>query len=369
MGETSISWTNSSWNPLIAFNVETGARGHFCVHRSSGCDHCYSETINKSGFQIGTKVAFLAQNRDNVRLELHQPTLVKPLQWGKAQMIFVCSMTDLFLEDYPDEWIDQVFAVMLLAPKHAFQVLTKRAKRMRDYLNTPDRPARIVAAMAKVIDPILTDRNASAWDSTLETFETMGLKTWPIQNVWCGVSAEDQKNATERIPFLMDTPAAIRWVSYEPALSAVDFDLSYPCPSCDGAGGGTDFSAVSLDDGAWDCDRCEGTGRIPFKHIPNWIVIGGESGPNARPFDITWARDTVRQCQQAGVAVFVKQMGSKPFIGTGDSDHSWYDGKNFRDGCLGLKLKHPKGEDPSEWPEDLRVREYPANALQDAVLL
>jgi protein gp37 len=146
---------------------------------------------------------------------------------------------------------------------------------------------------------------------------------WPLPNVWLGVSVEDQKTADERIPLLLKTPAAVRFVSYEPALGPVDFER-------------------------WVDRTTDGSGI-------DWLIIGGESGPGARPCDIEWIRSAVRQCKAAGVAVFMKQLGAKPgkSIRAPDSDHSG------RDYWEPIKLKSRKGGDPTEWPADLRVREFP----------
>lgn len=148
----------------------------------------------------------------------------------------------------------------------------------------------------------------------------------PLPNVWLGVSVEDQRTADERIPVLLSLPASVRWVSYEPALGPVNWQ-------CIGATA-LKRDALRVNDSSW--------GR-PERHL-DWIVVGGESGPGARVCDLSWVRWTIEQCREAGTPAFVKQLGAVPRGG------AWNDL---------LQLRHRKGGDPSEWPEDLRVREWP----------
>ena len=158
-------------------------------------------------------------------------------------------------------------------------------------------------------------------------FYRLGPNGWNFPNVWLGVSVEDQNTADERIPLLLQTPAAVRFVSYEPALGLVD------------------FNAIP--------NRWKGNGAGI-----DWVIVGGESGPRARPFDLRWALNTVEQCRKAGVACFVKQVGSKPFI-------------SERPGLRYLPFTPPneyrfhdrKGGDPEEWPEMIRVRQFPKEEL------
>jgi protein gp37 len=175
-------------------------------------------------------------------------TLLKPLRWKRPRMIFVNSMSDLFHEAVPWRVIDRVFQVMELAEKHTFQVLTKRAQVMREYLRNSRR--------------------------------AQSARVWPLPNVWIGVSAERQKEADERIPDLLATPAAVRFLSAEPLLGPLDIIRYMPDPT----------------------ENCPQT-RL------DWVIVGGESGPRARPMHPQWARDIRDQCQTAGVAYFFKQWG------------------------------------------------------------
>lgn len=215
-----------------------------------------------------------------------ESAITLPLTWRRPRRIFVNSMSDLFHESIPIAAQERVFRVMFSAPHHVYQVLTKRSGLMRERI------------------PIIMNR-------------IFGYH-WAMPDfIHLGVSVENQATADARIPDLLDTPAAKRFVSYEPALGPVDFQNLH----------GVGFDALY--------GACTPRRRI------NQIIVGGESGPDARPFDVRWARDTIRQCREAGVACFVKQFGAKPY----DSN------------CPPLRLKDRKGGDMSEWPEELRVRE------------
>jgi protein gp37 len=207
--------------------------------------------------------------------------LADPLRWKKSCRIFVNSMSDLFHEKLTNEQIAAVFGVMAAAPQHTFQVLTKRAERMHDWFKWVEKRGRDIAA----VDP-----DASWWSTLVcgreaahllsEDFGIDGLP-WPLPNVWMGVSVENQQYADERIPFLLETPAAIRFVSYEPALGPVDFsEYLDPCGAPCGA------SNETLD----------------------WVICGCESGSGARPMQYDWARAVRDQCAEFGTAFFLKQM-------------------------------------------------------------
>lgn len=269
--KTSIEWTERTWNPI------TG-----CTKVSQGCKNCYAETIANRFWG----------DRKFTDVRCHADRLDEPLHWRKPCRIFVNSMSDLFHEDVPFEFIDKVMVRSLWTP-HIYQVLTKRPARMLEWSKEAER--RIWRLNDKPV----------------------GM-TWPLPNVWLGVSVENQKTADERIPILLQTPATVRWVSAEPLLGAVNL-LPYL--------------------GTWSGI--------------DWLVIGGESGPGARSFNIAWARKLIDQCKAAGVPVFMKQCGSNPQL-TGHPA-----GLPNNTYTTGLKFKSRKGGDPSEWPEDLRIREMP----------
>jgi len=322
MTESKIEWCDrSDWNPL---------RG--CTRVSPGCGGpgphggCYAEAIAARFSGPGQPFHGFAERtasgpRWTGKVELIEERLTAPLRWRKPARIFALSMSDLFHEAVPDEWIDRIFAVMAQCPQHQFLILTKRAERMRDYLSSHDIGARWALAGFKMQSDIIeTPAGAVEWSRH-------GLR-----NVWLGVSAEDQRRADERIPALLDTPAAVRWVSYEPALGPLDLSSITAARRY----GTMKLNALTGSSMTWRDD--------PLSVGPglNWVVCGGESGPRARPFNIEWARSIIAQCRAASVACFVKQLGTVPFL-------------NGR--CAILRDR--KGGDMAEWPEDLRVRQYP----------
>lgn len=275
MGDRSaIEWTDATWNPIVG-----------CSIVSPGCTNCYAMKWAHSGmkpvkhYDGTTKVVNGHAVWTGKINQAPEHILTAPLSWKKPRRIFVNSMGDLFHEDVPDAWIDQVFAVMALCPQHTFQVLTKRAKRMRKYLSITKQAAdwRVHLSVAakysfgRYIDEMFP---------------------WPLPNVWLGVSCEDQTRAEERIPDLLATPAAIRFVSAEPLLNTIDFKSSLR-PTCDRCP-------------PWETPcvhKCEHVSRI------DWVIAGGESGPGARPMHPDWARSIRDQCTAAGTAFFFKQWG------------------------------------------------------------
>lgn len=244
--------------------------------------------------------------------------LCEPLKYGREIRFLI--KADLFHDDVPNEWIDRIFAVMALAPQHTFQILTKRPERMLAYFSAYYASTVELPRAQLAVDRCAAEMNGGSFHA----------KGWPLPNVWLGVSCEDQKTADERIPLLLETPAAVRFVSYEPALGPVEF-------------GG--WESMHGEQHARNSQR--GDTWKPVRTGIDLIIVGGESGPRARPFDIQWARSTVKQCKAAGVAVFVKQMGRNPYRGDIVTPQDNY---HFADRA---------GADPSEWPEDLRIREFP----------
>jgi protein gp37 len=212
------------------------------------------------------------------KVELIESQLTLPLTWKEPRKIFVNSTSDLFHEWLPDGAIDRIFAVMALCPQHTFQVLTKRPERMRDYLM--HMAVERVYSIACRQDETLADR----W-------------FWPPPNVWLGTSCEDQETAGERIPLLLDTPAAVRFVSCEPLLGPIDLTEVYP---------------VAGSENAWHAlrgIRATPDGTASYGPGLDWVIVGGESGPNARPMHPEWARSLRKQCETAGVAYYFKQWG------------------------------------------------------------
>lgn len=300
MASHGIQWTDATWNPT---------RG--CSVVSPGCVNCYAmkqahRFSGKGKPYEGLTKQTKAGPQWTGRVVLDEETLRKPLTWKTPKRVFVNSMSDLFHESLPDEFIDAVFAVMARCPQHQFQVLTKRADRLRAY----------------------GARFAHDWRLCGPGGEhIVGMA--PLSNVWLGVSVETQPYADERIPLLLQTPAAVRFISAEPLLGLITLD-----------------------------GRHSGL---------NWVIVGGESGPGARPCEIAWIRSIVRQCQAAGVPCFVKQVGADPHDAAAERDdmcarEAWPAGwMPKQDGyrVWRVDLTDAKGGDPAEWPADLRVREYP----------
>jgi protein gp37 len=305
VAQSKIEWcSRSDWNPI---------RG--CTRASEGCRNCYAEAIAARFSDPGQPFYGFAERtpsgpRWTGKLALQESRLGLPLRWRKPARIFVNSTSDLFHDDLPDEAIDRVFAVMALAPQHTFLVLTKRAQRMRDYIRASgalDRVAEAVAEIGKAADQrslanpprrMVADADhklgINAWAGSYNL--THGHVPWPLPNCWKGVSVEDQARADERIPLLLDTPAAKRFLSCEPLLGPVDLrNLPFGPPE-------DHYKPRILD--ALTAGRLSET---PW-HL-DWCIAGGESGPGARPMSIQWARSLRDQCRDAGVAFFFKQFG------------------------------------------------------------
>lgn len=276
MNKTSISWTDYTSNPIRARNIETGKAGHFCERVSPGCAHCYASEWNQNRY--GTGVSFLPQNRGLLEHYLKGEEL---REWSKPKYadakVFVCDMTDLFGEWVPDKWLYRCFEGMGAAPLVTFQILTKRPERAHDWITA----------------------RAHDWITDIQG------RGWPLANVWLGISAENQHWLDKRVPWLLDTPAAIRFVSYEPALGPLDLkprpDLSL-CVIC-GEG------AMGHHNHKWGY-RTRGL---------DWVICGAESGVKRRPFNVAWARAVRDQCRAVGVAFFFKQAGGR-FPGTLSGD-------------------------------------------------
>ena len=321
MSTTGIEWTDRVWNPV------TG-----CTKVSPGCKHCYAETIagrfwatqyrpvlsDGSGRTLDVISTShhedylangLARPRRFTDVLTHEDRLAEPLSWRKPQKVFVNSMSDLFHEDVPDAFIDQVFAVMALAPQHTFQVLTKRPERMREYMSAA------CGRVAQAIQPLRTDTRPVGPVPHLDG----GEQWWPLPNVWLGVSVEDQPRADERIPLLLQTPAAVRFVSCEPLLGPVDLEaVPLPAPGAEVYGLRGVLQPVSEKDTEPD-DWKYWTRK---QSRLGWVIVGGESGPVARPCEVGWIRSLVQQCRAAAVPVFYKQGGAPPELRVREFPHA-----------------------------------------------
>ena len=310
--ESDIEWTDATWNPT---------RG--CTKISPGCKHCYAEAFAERFRGVEGH-----PYEDGFDPRMVRDQLALPLTWKKPRRIFVDSMSDLFMAEVPDEYIAAVFGVMSYTRRHTFQVLTKRASRMRAWPRwlaeqaptALERWVRQVAVAEQLCGEPVGSRGAASTDGRARVVSeharalvierrnaciTAFYPDWPPPNVHLGVSVEDRKHGLPRIDELREVPAALRFLSVEPLLE--------------------DLGALDL----------TGIG---------WVIVGGESGNGARPLNVGWVRRIVEQCREQRVPVFVKQLGRAP---------------TMESGLVPLRLARRKGNEPSEWPEDLRVRQMP----------
>ena len=308
--DTKIQWCHHTWNPWQG-----------CIKVSSGCTNCYMYTDKK---RYGQDPAVVVRSK--------RPTFRRPLRggagwgnvkeynWVSGERVFVCSWSDFFIEQ-ADPWRTEAWDIIRERKDLTFIILTKRPERIRECL--PD-----------------------DWGDG-----------WP--HVWLGVSVEDQAAANKRIPPLLRTLATVRFLSVEPLLGPVDLNEWMPewtCYTCGHAGDSTD------DEHCPGCGTQSGDG---FGHAENdpdfvgidWIIVGAESGPGARPCDLVWMQQIVKQCRAADVSVFVKQIGSNPVMSGGTIKMA--DGKRKELGTRGVIKGNYKGDDMEYWPQDLRVREFP----------
>ena len=293
--KTSIQWTDRSWNPV---------RG--CSIVSPGCTNCYA--MKQAHRFSGKGQPYEGLTRMTARgpvwtgkIRFVSEALDEPLHWRKPQRVFVNSMSDLFHEDVPDEFIDEVFAVMALAPRHTFQVLTKRPERMLGYFAEIEGRAMAIGTsigdffdirgMRSIGEPLINlahgfDADSENWD------EGQGdQRILPLANVHLCVSVENQATADERIPILLQTPAAVRFLSVEPLLERIDIEPWLP-------------AAPHRRTGSQIVKRLE---RDVGCAAIDWVIVGGESGRNRRECKVEEIEDVARQCVAANVPVYVKR--------------------------------------------------------------
>ena len=282
---TEIQWTDASLNPWMG-----------CTPVSAGCAHCYAEKATPVRV-FGVKFGRGQERRPVATFEQEALRLNrKAWQQGRTYRVFP-SLCDIFDDEVPVEMFTSFLDVVRRTPSLEWQVPTKRPQNFK---------RRLVAAAA-VLAGSQGEDEARGW-----------IQSWysgtPPSNVWIGTSIEDQESADRRIPELLKIPARVRFLSIEPLLGSVD--LSHVV-----------LKAPGID----------------------WAIVGGESGPKARPCDVLWIREVVAQCAVSGIPVFVKQLGMNPFQSPQHDNGTGYQ----------LPIKHPKGGEPSEWPVDLRVRQFP----------
>lgn len=261
---THIEWTcGDDGSPGATWNVADG-----CTRMSEGCEHCYIE--RQPPFRIEHRRFDGTGIGSTTGVRLHPQRLAFPLSWAKPMRIFVCSLADLFHKDIPDEYIAKVWAVMALAPRHTFIVLTKRHDRMRSLIGSPRFSGLVYLAINSMVATgggqyRIADQTIMA---ALDGFARGNFMVLP--NVWLMVTAENEKWLRSRGDALRQTPAAVRGLSVEPLLEPIhDADL----------------------------------------YGFDWMIVGGESGPDSRPMHPDWARSLRDQCQAAGVAFWFKQWG------------------------------------------------------------
>ncbi len=390
MGKTSIEWTDHSW-PVV----------NGCRRKSAGCTNCYAERLISTRLSKTPKYGGLAVfteggPRWSGEARLWSKDLEMPIRLRKSAKIFVADMGDLFYEGVPFEVIDRVMAVVLICrwqefPKHTFQFLTKRPERMAEYF-AAKRYAEVARAAAQ-----RTEDGDGWYEMVFWKLEKQGFVD---PGIWLGVSVEDQETVDERIPILLKTPAAVRFVSAEPLLERID--LQFDC--------------------GHETNGPEGWVDGPR---PDWVILGAESGPGSRPCDPGWLEAIVKQGRASGVPIFCKQLGSRVFapwkvewasridgsfdafsndrVGVKGTDlatvwpngtwHTWdangIGGENDTEPTVELAkaaalealqrqhvrpikgwarhahmLRDRKGGDMSEWPEQLRVRQFPTQVNQ-----
>ena len=337
---SSIEWTDETGNPTVG-----------CSRTSIGCDHCYAERFAARGLSEahkGLTVVGPKGPRWTGEVRIFPDRLGQPLRWRRPRRVFVDSMSDLFHPGIPLKFVDRIFGIMLACSvlenrRHTFQVLTKRPEAMERYLAAPPlelvkRWARWANGSVALDDPdqlfseLVEARCSRQWGpdgKAITDHKAWGYpeNVFPLRNVWLGASCENQALLDTRLPSLLATPAAVRFLSLEPMLGQIYV------PNTDG-----------------DIDL---------------VIIGGESGPGARPCWLDAIRRVIESCRASETLVFVKQLGARPY----QVDPSPEPDCNCREFACPhrngfpplswLKLKSRKGNNPAEWPEDLRIREMP----------
>jgi protein gp37 len=279
-----VAWADATWDPV---------RG--CSRKSAACVNCYAETETALNAQAGGwGEGFASVTPDGLKwtgkVGIHEDRLLMPLGLAESSRIFVNAYADVFHEEMTDAMIDRVFAVMAAAPQHAYVILTKRQKKMQAYMADPATPGRVAAAATALASQGLGHRTQAG--------------SWPPANVWLGVTTENQKEAERRVPTLLQTPAAVRFIAAEPLLSAVELKPEW-LPHA-GAEGPT----------------------------IDWVMGGGESGPNARPIELGWVRALRDQCARTGTPFYWNDWGTAMPGGQMPKDGASAAANRYLDGTL-----------------------------------
>lgn len=344
-----IELTDKTWNPIIGYSKI-----------SDGCKNCYAEKMacrqrhmnyydfinaideNTSCFTdsqyYGPYARVIGLSKDSKKWEWNNKTafiksaLKKPLKWKKSRKVFVCSMGDIFHESVPFEWIDQVMAVIALCPQHTFQILTKRPERMKVYFDS--KPFSDVACHeSRIANHFLNYRKGviPAWCDVV----------WPFPNLWLGVTAENQAMADKRIPILLDIPAAVRFVSVEPMLGEINFDICWF----------GEYDHRPTYEFYQTLQPEYGKESICIKEGLDWVIVGCESGPKRRECKLEWVESIIEQCQDLDVSVFVKQLAlrrDKCCRDVTELSGLWDESDRFT-----------VSKNMQEWPKHLQIRQFP----------
>lgn len=316
MGDkTGIQWTDATWNPIVGCSIVSPACTNcYAMAQAARIQRMAAGAGRESYYDLTTKEVNGKPVWTGVLKQAPEHILTLPLRWKKPRRIFVNSMSDLFHESVPDEWLDRVFAVMQRARRHTFQLLTKRPQRMREYLSK----------LSQIADGENPDWFGRGFCWPIGPKESR--EEWPFKNICLGVTAEDQPRADERIPDLLATPAAVRFVSVEPMLGPIN--LKFIRQPNMGAGPFW-LDALDIERAGWFQDEAATQPMddvLARDELPclDWVICGGESGPGARPMHPDWARSLRDQCAAAGVPFFFKQWGEwTAFIDRDRDDPDW----------------------------------------------
>lgn len=326
MSKSTIQWTDETWNPT------TG-----CNKVSQGCKFCYAE---KQHFRLQHMHPKKYTKGFSEGVEVHEDTLLIPLSWKKPRKVFVNSMSDLFHNDVPFEFIAKVFAVAAVTPQHTYQILTKRPERMLEFFNWFESESLKYSARAKRSCPYEDDQKNVMLKHLSGIDVCKEERQYPLSNVWLGTSCEDEQTANERIPHLLQVPAAVRFLSCEPLLGKIDLtDIVFH------------GFLMNVLTGEWDAPATNFAGKI------DWVITGGESGSKARPAGANWIRSLRDQCKVAEVPFFFKQWGEYGFYGHGNFPNIPLDtDEEYKDVLVQVGKKASgrllDGKEHNEFPKD-----------------
>jgi len=327
---TGISYVDETLNPVVG-----------CEPVSEGCARCYAATFAAREL-CETHKGLTESGAWTGRVRLVPEALERALRWTKPRRVLLPSMGDIFHDDVPDEYLAAIFGVMAASPKHTWLVLTKRTKRLTAWLDWMDDWALVRGGRH---DDTLALAASQEVGARAGTAVATGFRQWPPRSVLLGATVENQRCASERLPELarLADRGWRTWVSIEPLLGPVDLVCALLPP---GMYAGEDM-----------LDMADATARRALARV-EFAAIGGESGADARPCNVSWLRSVVRQCEHACMRVHLKQVGSH-YIEPCNAVGGWLAKPPPEYGPLKRRLRHRFGGNPEEWPPDLRVRDLP----------